>query len=122
MSQEHKDIVKKVDEAFTNNSMEDFFALCADDVEWTMAGEGSHKGLDNIREWMRSVHEGHEAPAPKIMATKMIADGESVASYGKMSMKDRDGNDSQFDYCDIYNFRDGKIAKLRSFVVKSPAE
>jgi ketosteroid isomerase-like protein len=118
MSQEHKDIVKKVDEAFTTNSLEDFYAHCTDDIEWTMAGEGTHKGIDNIRQMMQKATEDCGASFPKIFVTKMIADGDSVASYGTMSMKNKDGNDDHFDYCDIYDFRDGKIAKLISFVIK----
>lgn len=118
MSQEFTDIVKKVDEAFTTNSMEDFYALCANDIEWTMAGEGTQKGIDNIREWMKAATEDCGPSFPKITPTKMIVDTDSVASYGTMTMEGEDGSDDTFDYCDIYNFRDGKITKLNSFVVK----
>lgn len=122
MSQEFTDIVRKVDEAFSTNSMEDFYALCADDIEWKMAGEDTHTGLDNIRKMMQTATEDHGASFPKIFVTKMIADSDSVASYGTMTMKNKDGNDDHFDYCDVYNFRDGKIAKLHSFVVKKSSD
>ena len=122
MSQEFTDIVKKVDAAFADNKMEDFYALCADDIEWTMAGEGTQKGKDSIREWMKAATEDCGPSFPSISPTRMIVDADSVASYGTMSMKDEDGNDAGFEYCDIYEFRGGLIAKLTSFVVKAKAD
>ncbi|HMS11176.1 MAG TPA: nuclear transport factor 2 family protein, partial [Pyrinomonadaceae bacterium] len=51
-----------------------------------------------------------------------IASGDSVVCYGAMSMTDGDGKSSNWTYCDIYRFRDGKIAELRSFVVMDKKE
>jgi len=116
MSEQNIATVKKVDAAFANNNIEDFFNECVENVEWTMAGEQPVKGLSAIREWMKQM-EGCEPPA--INNHKMIADNGSVAAYGDMSMKNKDGEAEVFDYCDLYDFNeDGKITKLISFVIK----
>ena len=49
---DRKAIVNKVNEAFANNDVEGFLALCASDVVWTMVGDRTVKGKDEIRKWM----------------------------------------------------------------------
>jgi uncharacterized protein len=39
-----------------------------------------------------------------------------------MIMKEKDGKTVPYAYCDIYRFRDGKIAELNSFVIKTEAK
>lgn len=89
---------------------------CVEDVEWTMIGEKSVKGKEATREWMKSM--GDMEP-PKITVSKIIAEGDSVAAYGDMTMKDKDGKTVPYGYCDIYRFSGDKIAELNSFVVKT---
>lgn len=116
MSEQNKEIVKKVDASFENHDLEDFLEYCAEDIEWTMVGEKTTSGKDAVREWMTSM-EGHEAP--KINSRNMIAEGERVAAHGEMMMKNESGETVNYTYCDIYRFRDGKISELTSFVVKT---
>ena len=53
---DRKAIVNKVNEAFANNDVEGFLALCASDVVWTMVGDRTVKGKDEIRKWMGSMN------------------------------------------------------------------
>ena len=39
MATDRKEIVNKVNDAFAENNVEGFLALCANDVEWTMVGD-----------------------------------------------------------------------------------
>jgi len=115
MSEQNIETVKKIDAAFSENRIEDFYSLCTDDVVWTMAGEKTVKGKAAIREWMKQM-EGCEPPT--ITNERMIADEDSVAAYGHMSMKNKDGVSEIFDYCDLYEFGGGKVTNLTSFVIK----
>lgn len=117
MSEKYKEIVKEVDASFAENNMEGFLAHCADDVEWKMVGDTKKKGKDSIREWMSSMGEGMEPP--KFNARKMIAEGETVAAYGEMTMKNETGEEASYEYCDIYRFENDKIVELISLVIKS---
>lgn len=112
----NKDIVEKVNAAFAENNMEGFLSYCADDIGFTMVGEQAHKGKDDIRRWMASMVS---MEPPRISNIKIIADGDSVASHGTMTMKDKDGKPASYAYCDVYEFRGGKIAKLTAFVLKT---
>jgi uncharacterized protein (TIGR02246 family) len=110
-----KDIVAKVNAAFAQNDMEAFLAFSADDVEWTMVGDVTKKGKESIRQWMGSM----PADAPKFDVKQVIAEGDFVVCYGDMTMQDEQKVETPYSYCDLYRFRDGKIAELRSWVIKT---
>jgi ketosteroid isomerase-like protein len=115
MSSSNKQIVEKVNAAFAQGNVEGFLSQCADDVEWTMVGEKPIKGKDAIRKWMTSM--GPEVP--KFTVTNLLADGDFATCYGDMTMRDKDGKVIPYSYCDIYRFRNGKVAELRAFVMKN---
>ena len=116
MAENYKEIVKKVDASFAENKMEDFLSLCTDDVVWKMVGDTTKQGKDSIREWMSSMGEGMEPP--KLSPKNQIAEGETVAAYGEMAMKNEKGEQGNYEYCDIYRFENDKIAELTSYVIK----
>jgi uncharacterized protein len=115
MSARNKEIVQKVNAAFAANNVEGFLAFCADDVTWTMVGDRTVKGKDEIRKWMASVG-GYEAP--QFTVDNVIAEGDVVIAHGDMTMKE-DGKVVPYSYCDLYRFRGDKIADLRAFVIKT---
>lgn len=115
MSQENKRIVEEINKSFIDGKTEDFLKHCSDDVVWTMEGEKTTEGKSAIREWMSQM-EGFEPP--KFTVDKMIADGDSVACYGEMSMSVPPEAAGTYSYCDIYTFAGDKVKELRSFVVK----
>jgi uncharacterized protein (TIGR02246 family) len=118
MSATNKEIVKKIDEAFAAGNMEGFLAFCADDVEWTMVGDKTVKGKDAIRQWLAAM----DMEPPQVTATHLIAEGDSVAAYGHMTMQDKDGQTTPYAYCDIYRFRDAHIVVMASFVMPTKAQ
>lgn len=116
MSEQNIAAVKKIDAAFAGNEIEDFYALCDENIEWTMAGHDTVKGLPAIRKWMDEM-EGVEPP--KIDVHNMFASDDSVAAHGSMTMKNKDGEFEAFDYCDLYRFNEaGKVTRLHSYVIK----
>jgi len=119
MSQKNKEIVEKVNAAFTKGNSEGFLEHCADDVVWTMEGEKTTNGIAEIREWMKQM-DGMEPP--KFTVDRLIAEGDYVVCYGEMTMKGEDGKEGKYSYCDAYTFKGDKIKELRSFVVKHKTE
>lgn len=107
-------IVKEINDAFTRNDSEAFLAHCSEDVSWNMAGEPEQKGKSKIREWMKQM-DGAEAP--KFTVDAIFGDDSHVACHGEMTMKDKDGKEGSYSYCDVYTFSGGKVTDLRSFVV-----
>lgn len=107
MPETNKQIVEKVNASFEKGDSEEFLSFCADDVEWTMIGEKHVKGKEATREWMKEM-DGMDPPRFTISGT--IAEGDSVVCHGDMTMKDKDGKDTQYGFCDIYRFSGEKIA------------
>jgi uncharacterized protein len=115
MSAKSKEIVVKVDAAFAENNVEGFLSFCTDDVEWTMVGDRTVKGKEDIRRWLTSMG----SDPPSLSPSGVIAEGDFVSAYGNMTLKDKSGEAVQYSYCDIYRFRGDKIVELRSFVIKT---
>ena len=109
-----KEIIEKVNASFEKNNPEVFLDHCTDDVKWLMAGDEVRTGKDAIREFMASMGD---AKLTELNVTQIIAEGDSAACYGEMTM-DEGGTPSSYSYCDVYRFTGEKIAELRSFVVK----
>jgi ketosteroid isomerase-like protein len=119
MSDKNKEIVKKVNESFTAGNTDGFLEHCSDNVVWNMVGDKETKGKTAIKNWMSQM-EGMEPP--KFTVDKIVAEGDSVVCYGDMTMKGEDGKEGKYSYVDAYQFSGGKIAELRSFVVKHKTE
>ena len=116
MSNKYKEIVEKVNDAFSSGNTGAFIDLCADDIQWTIVGDQTVSGKEALREFMKSM-EGHEPP--KFSVDTLIAEGDSVMATGGMTMEVEPGCEGAYGYCDIYRFNgDGQIAELRTFVVK----
>lgn len=116
MSQKNKEIVEKVNAAFAENNPEVFLSNCAEDVTWTMVGEKTNKGKKAIRDWLA---EMKDMEPPKFTVDRTIAEGDSVVCCGDMTMKDKEGKNQPYSYCDIYRFENDKIAELTSYVIKT---
>jgi len=119
MSEKNKEIVRKVNDAFLENNFEGFLDFCADNVQWTMVGERSVKGKEPIREWMKSMAGENSEPPKFTVDDPLIADGDFVVARGDMTMKDKDGKQGHYTFCDVYRFRDERIIELNSFVIKN---
>src|SRR5262249_59972571 len=111
MSVKTKEIIEKVNAAFTKGNIEEFLSLCEEKVEWTMVGEKPLKGKDAIRKWIA----GMNMEPPKFTVKNVITEGDFGVVQGDMTMKDKDGKLGSYSYCDIYRFRGNKIVEQTSY-------
>lgn len=115
MSLQNEAAVKAINDAFAENNVEAFLDQCHDDVTWTMIGNKVNHGKDEIRRFM----SGHpEMEPPKFTVEDLFSSDERVVCWGDMTMNNEIGEEKKYSYCDIYNFRNGKVTDFRSFVVK----
>ena len=115
MSDKNKEIVQQINDSFTAGNTEAFLSHCTEDVIWNMAGDETRTGKTTIREWMSQM-DGMEPP--NFTVDKAVAEGDTVVCYGDMMMKGEDGKETKYSFVDAYQFRDDKVAELRSFIVK----
>jgi|SRR5688572_21250692 uncharacterized protein len=118
MSGNNKAILEKANAAITQGDNEGFLSFCTDDTVWTFVGNKTLQGKEAVRQWMTTAY----IEPPKFNVEGLIAEGDFVTAIGNITMKEEDGREAQYSYCDVWRFRDGKMAELKAFVIKSGEE
>lgn len=111
----NKAILEKANAAVTAGDNEGFLSFCTDDTEWTFVGDQTLQGKEAVRQYMA---KAYVEPA-KFMVEHFIAEGEFVTAIGTISMKNEHGKMVDYAYCDVWRFRDGKMAELKAFVIET---
>lgn len=115
MSDNNKAILEKGNAAVTRGDNEGFLLFCADDTEWKFVGDKILRGKEAVRQWMATTY----MEPPKFNVANLIAEGDFVTALGDITMKDEDGKEAHYSYCDVWRFHEGKIVELTAFVIKS---
>lgn len=118
MSETNKAILLKGNAAIAEGNNEGFLSLCADDTEWKFVGDKTLEGKEAVRQWMATTY----GEPPKFIVAHLIAEGDFLTALGEITMKDEDGKEAHYSYCDIWRFRDAKIVELKAFVIKTEVE
>ncbi len=118
MSLDNKAILEKANAAIAEGDNEEFLSCCTDDTEWTFVGDKTLRGKEAVRQWMATTY----TEPPKFVVMHLIAEGDFVKAVGNITMKDEDGKEAHYSYCDVWRFRDGKMVELRAFVIESGAQ
>lgn len=111
----NKQILETANAAITQGDYEGFLAYCTDDTVWTFVGEQILQGKEAVRQYMAATY----LEPPKFMVKNLIAEGDFVTALGEIALKDADGEVSGYTYCDVWRFRNGKMAELTAFVIES---
>ena len=114
MSAKNKETLLAGNDAIAAGNHEGFLQHCTDDTEWVFVGEQTLKGKEAVRRYMAETY----SEPPTVTVDTLIADGDFLTVVGEITLKDKDGNPTHYAYCDVWRFRDGKMAALRAFVVK----
>jgi uncharacterized protein (TIGR02246 family) len=114
MSATNKAILEKANQAIREGDNEGFLAHCTEDTKWIFVGERVLQGKNAVRQYMVEAY----AEPPTFMVDNMIAEGNFVTAIGTIILKDEMGETASYSYCDVWRFRDGKMAELKAFVIK----
>ena len=115
MSERNRAILTQANAAVAQGDYEGFLSHCTEDVEWNFIGEGTLKGKEAVRQYMKATYI---AP-PSFRVDDLIAEGDLVTAVGDIDLADESGKLVSFAYCDVWRIRDGKLAELRAFVVET---
>ena len=118
MSEHNKRILQKANDAICKGDHEGFLSHCTEDTEWTFVGEQTLRGKEAVRQWMATAYK----EPPKFVVANLIAEGDFVTALGTITLKDEQGVEADYAYCDVWRFRDGKMVELKAFVIKPAAE
>jgi ketosteroid isomerase-like protein len=115
MSEKNKATLEEANAATAEGNYEGFLSFCTDDTKWTFVGDKTLNGKEAVRQWMATTY----VEPPKFTIADLIAEGDFVTALGDITMKDEDGKEVHYSYCDIWRFRGSKIVELRAFVIKT---
>ncbi|WP_268224055.1 nuclear transport factor 2 family protein [Sinomicrobium oceani] len=110
----NKIILSEANKAVAQGDYETFLTYCTEDTRWVFVGDRIVEGKAALRQYMNEVY--HEPPVFSV--DTLIEDGDYVTATGEISLKDANGNEEHFDYCDNWRFENGKMAALKAFVIK----
>lgn len=115
MAETHKAILQKANDAIAEGDFEGFLRFCTEDTKWTFVGDRKIKGKEAVRQWMASTYK----EPPRFTVHRMIAEGDFVAVLGEITLKDEEGKAAHHTYCDVWRFRDGRMAELQALVIET---
>lgn len=114
MKLSNKEILQQANAAVTRGDHEGFLACCTDDTEWTFVGDTILQGKDAVREYLKVAY----ATPPQFMVEQLIEEGEFVTAVGKIRLAEPDGTMTDYEYCDVWRLRDGRLHALKAYVIK----
>lgn len=104
--------------AFRETDGARILACLTDDVEWHIPGAFHTHGRDEFATHI--VDEGFEG-RPDITVTRLIEEDDVVVAEGRVRAGRADGTTMHLVFCDVFEMRDGRIRKLTSYLMQTPA-
>jgi ketosteroid isomerase-like protein len=114
MSENNKTILIKANEAVSKGDYEGFLEYCTEDTKWIFIGDQILNGKKEVRKWMLTEY----IVPPRVYVTNLIAENDYVTALGQITLINEKGVSVQYCYCDVWKFRDGKMAELTAFVIE----
>jgi len=112
------EILHTANEFVKKGDNEGFLNYCTEATKWVFVGERVLEGKNQVRKYMKEFY----LEPPIFNVERTIEDGDFVTVVGEISLKDANGVNHHYDYCDVWQFENGKIAALKAFVIeKNPA-
>jgi ketosteroid isomerase-like protein len=113
MSEKHKQILLAGNAAISAGNNEGFLEYCTEDTEWNFIGEQLLKGKEAVRQWMEKTY----LEPPQVTVENLLAEGDFLIAQGEVTMKDESGKAITYAYCDVWKFRDDRLAALKAYVI-----
>ncbi len=109
----NKDTVEFYMESFRQSDHEKILSCLTDDVVWNIHGHTSLQGKEQFdAEIENDAFEGK----PEITLLRMIEEKDVVVAEGIVIAKPKNNDPVNLAFCDVFEFREGKIAKLTSYL------
>jgi uncharacterized protein len=109
MSNQH--ILLEANKALAEGNYDKFIAYCADDIRWECVGEKTFLGKAELLRYIRSTYGG------LLFTTEnYIKEKDFVVELGHIVFE-KNGESKRSSYCDVWNFKDGIISSVTSFVI-----
>lgn len=109
----NKEIVRQVAQGLLDADIDKVLSHMTDDVQMGWPGYFElEPGKDAIRKFFADI--------PEIVSgsiESLIADGDTVAGTGRVTTRHKDGSLKNSFFCDVYELENGKVKRLKSYMV-----
>lgn len=114
MKETNKTILQKANEAVSNGNYEEFLQYCTDDTKWIFVGDQILNGKEAVQKWMSNEY----IEPPQNDVKHLIAENDYLTAIGEIIVMKENGEKIKYAYCDVWKFRDGKMAELIAYVIE----
>lgn len=115
---ENKRLVQRYMEGFRNTDREMILSCVSDDVEWELPGMFHTRGRAAFNDHI--VDPGFNGN-PVIEVTRLTEENDVVIAEGSVLARRDDGTTLPLVFCDVFEIRDGRIARLTSYLMERKA-
>lgn len=112
------EMLKEFNDAFVKGDWNSVCGHLTEDIEWTMVGSNKIIGISAFEEAFQSMILDEP---PTVEISQIITHGRSAVVEGTIRLKQEDGRVTSYAFCDIcqfQSFKEPKIRKMKSFVMK----
>lgn len=110
----NKQTVTKYMDGFRGTDHDLILSCLTDDVTWIIPGMFEVQGIDKFAEHI--VDEGF-AGRPIITVSRLTEENDVVVAEGTVRAPREDGSYLDLAFCDVFEMRDTRIARLASYLV-----
>ncbi|MGE3856805.1 MAG: nuclear transport factor 2 family protein [Dehalococcoidia bacterium] len=110
---DHKRVVRAYMDAYARFDRATIGALLTDDVRWDVPGAFHIQGRDAFD---AHIVDPYSDGPPQITITRLTEEDGVVIAEGRVRAARTDGSVVRLEYCDVFEMRDGKIARLISYL------
>lgn len=111
---DHKATLEKANAAIARGDHESFLSFCTDDTLWNFIGDRMLEGKAAVRTYLADTYK----QPPQVVVETLLVDGDFLVARGKITLRDAEGLETEYAYCDVWKLRDGKLAELHAFVIE----
>ena len=111
--------VERYMEAFTRLDHAAILSCLTDDVEWIVPGAYHHSGREAFD---REIENEAFTGVPLIRVDRVIEGGDVIVVEGRVRANPREGGHVHLVFVDVFDMRDGLIARLVSYLMPVPAD
>jgi ketosteroid isomerase-like protein len=109
---------REIAEAFSGHRFREVYDALAQDIRWTLVGEGALTGRDAVVEACEDTLGQLASGTAEFQRFVVVAGTDAAAVDVIARYTDADGEVSLVSSCDIYEFRDGLVTTITSYAVE----
>ena len=113
---ENKRTVEAYMDGFRRTDRAQILSCLTDDVVWRIPGAFNIHGKDAFN---RHIVDDNFVEAPDISVTRMTEENDVVVAEGSVRTERKDGTVMTLVFCDVFEMRAGKVARLTSYLMET---